>query len=249
MSITAPGRAPKLAISEPRAPDRDERVRKGLLACGIVSTLVYVGFNELGATQWDGYDRLSQAISELSSIGAPSRSVVIPWLAIVYTPLVIAFGVGVWRSAHGDRALQVIGALLIVYGISGPLWLPFPMTLRSEIEAGATMPLTDVMHIVLSAVSAVTWLGAMGAGVFALGKRFRIFSAVAVAAFLALSTATFLYAPLVAAEEPTPYLGLVERGMFAVFFVWTVVLAMALWHERTAPADARRPRPPTNPRR
>jgi hypothetical protein len=236
MSITAPGRAPKLTLPEPRAPDRAERVRKGLLVCGIVSTLVYVGFNELAATQWVGYDRLSQAISELSSIGAPSRSVLIPWLALVYTPLVIAFGVGVWRSADGDRALQVIGVLLVAYGISVPLWLPFPMTLRSEIEAGATMPLTDIMHIVLAAVSAVTWLGALGAGAFALGKRFRRFSMVALVVFLASASVTFLYAPQIAAQEPTPYLGLAERGMFAVFFGWMVVLAMALWRERPAPS-------------
>jgi hypothetical protein len=236
MSLTAPERARKLAPIGALAPDREDRVRRGLLAAGILSTLVYVGFNELAATQWDGYDRLSQAISELSSIGAPSRSVLVPWLAIVYTPLVIAFGVGVWRSADGDRAVRLIGALLIAYGISGPLWLPFPMTLRSEIEAGATMPLTDVMHIVLSAVSAVTWLGALGAGVFALGKRFRTFSAVAVVAFLALSAATFAYGARIAAEEPTPYLGLVERGMFAVFFAWSVVLALALWRGRAAPS-------------
>jgi hypothetical protein len=236
MSITAPERAPKLTLPEPRAPGRAERVRKGLLACGIVSTLVYVGFNELAATQWVGYDRLSQAISELSSIGAPSRSVLIPWLALVYTPLVIAFGVGVWRSADGDRALQVIGVLFIVYGISGPLWLPFPMTLRSEIEAGATMPLNDVMHLILAAVSAVTWLGALGAGAFALGKRFRRFSMGALVVFLASASVTFLYAPQIAAQEPTPYLGLAERGMFAVFFGWMVVLAMALWRERTSPS-------------
>jgi hypothetical protein len=249
MSIAAPGRARELTTHEPLTADRrDDRVRKALLSCGIVSTLVYVAFNELAATRWDGYSRMSQAISELSSIGAPSRPVLIPWLAIVYTPLVIAFGVGVWRSAHGDRALQVIGALMIAYGISGPLWLPFPMTLRSEIVAGATMPLADVMHIVLAGISAVTWLGAMGAGAFTSRRRFRIFSAVAVTAFLALTSATFLDAARVAAQEPTPYLGLVERGMFAVFFAWTVVLAIALWREQTDRADARWSAGPTGAR-
>jgi hypothetical protein len=76
----------------------------------------------------------------------------------------------------------------------------------------------------------------VGAGAFALGTWFRRFSMGALVVFLASASVTFLYAPQIAAQEPTPYLGLAERGMFAVFFGWMVVLAMALWRERISPS-------------
>ena len=48
-------------------------VRKVLLNCGILSSLLYVAMNVLGAMQWEGYNTASQTVSELSAIGAPSR--------------------------------------------------------------------------------------------------------------------------------------------------------------------------------
>jgi len=65
-------------------------VRKVLIICGIVSSLLYVAMNIVGAMQFEGYDSASQAVSELFAIGAPSRPL---WvlLGIVYQILVIAF--------------------------------------------------------------------------------------------------------------------------------------------------------------
>jgi hypothetical protein len=53
---------------------------------------------------YDGYSYRDQTVSELSAIGAPTRSF---WFAFgsVWSGLVIAFGVGVWQSA-GPSALS-----------------------------------------------------------------------------------------------------------------------------------------------
>lgn len=82
-----------------------------LLACGPLSALVYVGWHELAAMQWEGYSRISNAISELHLTGSPVKWMLDPWQGLVYNAAVIAFGIGVWRSAQGNRALRVIGAL------------------------------------------------------------------------------------------------------------------------------------------
>ena len=48
-------------------------LQKILLMCGIVSSLLYVAMNIFVAMQWDAYSSVSQTVSELSAIGAPTR--------------------------------------------------------------------------------------------------------------------------------------------------------------------------------
>ena len=70
-------------------------MRKALLVCGIVASLLYLAMNVLIPMQWEGYNSASQVISELSAIDAPTRSLWVP-LGIAYTVLMLAFGGGVW---------------------------------------------------------------------------------------------------------------------------------------------------------
>src|SRR3954470_1749643 len=105
--------------------------RRALLVCGVLSSLVYVGIDQLAAVRHPGYhDFASQTISELGARGAPTRQLVNP-MFILYDLLTIAFGVGVWLAARGNRPLRVVAAALTavgVVGLPGP-WL-FPMNLR-----------------------------------------------------------------------------------------------------------------------
>lgn len=77
--------------------------RKILLVCGVLSSLVYVAMTILVAMRWKDYSAASQTVSELSAIGAPTRSVWIVFAAF-YTVLVTAFGCGVLTTAAGSRA-------------------------------------------------------------------------------------------------------------------------------------------------
>src|SRR6266513_2590693 len=107
-------------------------LRKTLLVCGILSSLLYVAMNVFVAMQWEGYSSASQTVSELSAIGAPTRSLwVLP--AAFYTVLVTAFGWGVWKSAGRNRALRVVGAFIVVYGALGLVWPLAPMHLRETL--------------------------------------------------------------------------------------------------------------------
>jgi len=60
--------------------------RKALLSCGILSSLVYVAANVAGARRWREYSSVSQTVSELSAIGAPSRPVMVPLLPVGRCP-------------------------------------------------------------------------------------------------------------------------------------------------------------------
>lgn len=87
---------------------------------------------------------------------------------------------------------------LSAHGATFPLWLLAPMTSREEMRVGA-MPANDVRQIVLT-VMAIVAFGAL----------------------------TGIEAPKVPLGEPTPWMGLFERVLFAAWLLWLSVLAIAL---------------------
>ena len=92
-------------------------------------------------------------------------------MGMVYQVLVIAFGWGVWASAGRNRALRVVGGLLLAYGVVGLAAPFFPMHMR-----GAGVTLTDTMHKILTMVTVLLMLTAIGFGAAAFRKWFRFYS-------------------------------------------------------------------------
>lgn len=197
-------------------------IRKALLACGILSSLLYVAMNVFVAMQWDEYSSTSQTVSELSAIGAPTRRLWVS-LGIVYTSLVAAFGWGVRLSAGRNRPLRLVAGLLIAYGVIGLFWPLAPMHLR-----GAAVTLTDTMHIVFTMVTLLLMLLAMGCGAAAFGPRFRLYSVATIVALMACGAMMGPDVPKIAANLPTPWIGVWERVNIGVFLLWVVALAVAL---------------------
>ncbi len=208
--------------------------RRVLLIGGIVSSLLYVAMTVFIATLWDGYSSASQTISELSAIGAPTRSWWVP-LGAFYTLLVTGFGWGVWLSAGPSRVLRIVGGLIIAYGSLGLIWPFAPMHLREALAAcGGTS--SDTLHLVLAAVTVSLMLVAIGLGAAAFGTGFRFYSIVSVIVLVACGALTFIEAPGIAANLPTPWIGVWERINLGVFLLWVVVLAATLLR-RTAAAS------------
>src|ERR1700744_6140387 len=98
-------------------------VRNILLLCGVLSSLAYIGADIAAAMIWHSYSYINQSISELFAIGSPVK-----WIfgLVPYSPLVIAFGIGVWWSAGRRRALRTSGILLAGYGILSQAGSNFP---------------------------------------------------------------------------------------------------------------------------
>src|ERR1041385_5063192 len=81
-----------------------------LLLCGALSSLLYIAMNVVVPMQWPGYSLLSGVISELSAIGAPTRTLWVT-LGAGYDLLMIAFAWGIWRSARESRPVRFVAGL------------------------------------------------------------------------------------------------------------------------------------------
>jgi hypothetical protein len=198
-----------------------------LLACGVVSTLFYFAMDIVAAVSYGGYSYTDQTISELSAIGAPTRSLWVP-LGFVYGALVIAFGLGVWVSAGNTRALRVVAGLVVAAGfVSLVAWPLAPMHQREILAAGAST-FSDTMHLVLAAVNTLLFVLMITVGATALGKWFRLYSIGTIVVVLIFGGLTALGAPGVEANELTPWLGVKER--IAVFgsMLWMALLSICL---------------------
>ena len=204
-------------------------VRKILLGCGIVSSVLYVATVVLAPRRWEGYSSSSQTVSELFAINAPTKPLVVP-LFLTYSVLVIAFGMGVWASAGRKLALRVAAVGLIGKEVLGfVVTLFFPIHLR-----GVKATLTDNMHGILTGVGVLFMLLAIGFGAAAFGKWFRIYS---IATFLLLvvgGVLTGLDQPNLEPNLPTPWMGVWERFNIYAYMLWVVVLAIALLRAQKA---------------
>ena len=211
---------------------------KTLLACGVLSSLLYVAADLLAAVRFPGYHSfISQAVSELTAVGAPTKGLVEP-LFIAYDLLIIAFGIGVWMSAGGRRAVRIVGGLLTGIGVVGLVAMPFtPMHLR-----GTGNLSTDAPHIVVTGVTVLFILAAVGFGASLFGRRFRLYSIATLLTLLVFGAWTGIEAGRLAAGRPTPWLGAGERIHIGAYLLWVVVLAFAIRRSTVPPTPSGRER-------
>jgi hypothetical protein len=103
-----------------------------------------IGADVLAAMLYPGYSFTGQAISELSAIGAPTRSL-LAVTGTIFLVLEFAFAVGIWLAAGHRRSLRITAGLLFALWAIGVLAIFFPMQQRADLATSGPM-LTDVMH-------------------------------------------------------------------------------------------------------
>ncbi len=188
---------------------------------------MYVGADVLAALQYPDYHSYtSQAISELTAVGAPTKDLVEP-LFMAYAILAIAFGVGVWTSAPRQRGLHLLGGLLVGIGAVSLLAPLAPMHLR-----GTGNISSDAPHIVLTTVTVLFILAAIGFWAFLFGRRFRRYSLATLLTLLVFGAWTGFESTRLAAQQPTPWLGVAERTHIGAYLLWVLVLAVTLLRSR-----------------
>jgi hypothetical protein len=149
---------------------------KLLVAAGALMFPLYIVMDVCASLAYAGYSYRDQTISELSAIGAPTRTF---WLSmsVLYQVLAFAFAfaVGVLTLAGGRRTVRVVGWLLMGSALTGLLWWISPMHRREVLAAGGGT-WQDTMHLVTAALTTVLYFAMIGVGAFAFGRRFRWYS-------------------------------------------------------------------------
>jgi hypothetical protein len=211
------GRAPGVLLRDAPVAERHAAVRKALLACGAASSLLYVVATDgVGAARWPGYSRTTQMVSDLFAVGSPARPLLVVLVVGGYSLLLVAFGTGVWASAHGNRSLRRTGAALAAYGAGNVVAGFFPLTLGDP----ASVP----MHVVATNLDLVLMLAALGFGAAAFPGPLRTYSLATIATTVILGLVAFASAP-----GPSLWLGVGERISIGAFLLWVAVLAVAVW--------------------
>jgi Protein of unknown function (DUF998) len=214
-------------------PSTQQKLIKILLVCGILLFPLYIGVDTISALLYEGYNYTNQAISELSAIGAPTR-----WLWVIFgfifQPLTTLLGIGVRLSAGDRRNLRIAGTAMIIGGMIGFAWLLFPMNMRSAEKSA-----TDIMHLVMGGISSLLFLAYIILGSGAKGKWFRLYSILTILIMLCFGVLFSVQAPRVAANLPTPWMGIEERISIFSPILWLSVLAAALFGEQKSAKKGR----------
>ena len=169
---------------------RKNNLKKVLLICGILASIIYVTTDILAGTLYAGYSFTSQAVSELFAIGAPTSGLIVP-LFTVSSLLLLAFAFGFWKSSAvantGRSRAPRIMALMIIGNavISLILWNFFPMHMR-----GAEMTFTDTMHVILAINPFVPLMVILG--IVAFRNWFRFYSIGTILMIVVLSVLGFM---------------------------------------------------------
>ena len=210
------------------------KIRRVLLVCGIAAALVQIGPDIIGGMLlYPGYSFVSQAISELSAIGAPTRPLLVPF-APIYSAFQVAFGLGIWlhkdhyeNNNNGRRQrpwLRALGVTQIIIGIVAISWMPFPMHMRGEETS-----FTDTMHNAFAAVQVMFILTSLGLGTIAYAKKpFGYYSLGTLVTLVALGSLSFLIAGQVVPQELGNYFGIWERITVYGYMAWVMMLAILL---------------------
>lgn len=224
--------APHAARRDFREQRASFKVRQALLACGILYAVLYPVANDvIAARLYVDYSRMSQAVSELSAVGAPPRQFLMA-VGPIFSLLQIGFGVGMWQSAHGKRPVRIAGALVVGHGAMSLLWIFAPMSQREVIAAGGATS-ADTMHLILAAgtglfVAAYVAILAIGFGWF-----FRVYSVLTLAAALVFGRLS-AQVDQIEAGDPTPYMGLLERIGIGAWLLWMAVASVLLLQRNRA---------------
>jgi hypothetical protein len=205
-------------------------LRKVLLGCGVVSSILYVATDIMGARRYEGYHYADQWFSELTAEGAPTRTFMVVTNSIPYTVLMAGFGLGLWRALAERRAARIVATLLLNYAAFGAAGgIAFPMETR-----GNDQTIRNVMHIPATALMSLSLVVAMGFASTLLGHRFRYYTYATIATVLVCGMVTSLQAGKIADNEATPWAGIEQRVNIYSTMLWLAVLAIATWRSHVS---------------
>lgn len=190
------------------------RILQTAQSAGILAVVFYALHVVAGRLMYPDYKWLSQAVSDLSAIGAPSRTIAALFSVLYAACAIIGSGAIALNLAKTRGILLSIGLWLFfaMHIISGIGYSLFPLS-----EAGYAGSFSDIMHLYV--VTLLVVLLSITSMIFFIigGLRKKQEPVLALAA--ALTLAAMCFGAIASGALPKAYFGLWER-----FSVYSVVL-------------------------
>ncbi|MEA4893295.1 MAG: DUF998 domain-containing protein [Peptococcaceae bacterium] len=200
------------------------RLQEVLFSLGIISSILYLITDIAASLMWREYSPVSQTVSELIAIDAPTR-VYVAVSFILYALLIYAYGAGILLSSGGKRALKIAACLIIakeLLGLAATLF--FPIHLR-----GIPADFSDTLHGILTAAGVfLCMFPAMIAGAVSFKGKSRAYSVITMILFVVFGLLAGLEQPKYALNLPTPLMGVWERINIYGYMLWIVIFSALL---------------------
>lgn len=194
-----------------------------LLASGVLAAVAYVGADIIAAVGWQPYSFRSQTVSELMGLGSPWRPFLMAMFSL-HNFLVFIFSIAVRHAGGPARRMKVTAALLAVYAVVGEIGLVMaPMHQRGEVASA-----TDTAHIIVTVVLGISILLFIAYGGGTRGKVLFRYSVGSMAVMILFGAWAGRLGPRLAANEPTPWMGIIERINIYSCMAWLAVYALVL---------------------
>jgi len=197
-----------------------ERPLQVLGLLGVLGTVFYMLHISVGTALYDGYDSLSQAISDLTAVGAPSKNTALIF-TLLYGISMTAFAI-IFFVFFRKRINKIfaIGALLfIAMNIVTWGYMLFPLS-----KAGGGETFSDTMHLIVT--FAVVGLTIMSLILFTIGlfkyKQHIWLAIVTICALVLMAAGAMLINAL-----PEGYLGLGER--INIYSLMAYCCVISIW--------------------
>ena len=153
------------------------------------------------------------------------------------TFLLLAFAAGVGMSAgQKRRAARVAAAGLVGYQVFGFMAGTITPMATRELTAAGEATRRNAFHGPLTLVSSLFFIAGMVFAARLLGKRFRYYTYASIVVILVFGIWTSFQIPQMAANEPTPWMGLKERINIYAIMLWVAVLALGLLRAQRVPS-------------
>ncbi len=203
---------------------------------------LYIVMDVVAALVYDGYSYRDQTISELSAVGAPTRAF---WLvaSVFWQILAFLYAFGVLGIAGHRPKVRIVGWLLLLAALGGPVWWLAPMHQREVLAAGGGT-WQDTLHLALGGVSSLLFFAMIATGAFAFGRTFRWYSFATIALMLIFGVLMNREVPDVADNASTLWLGIWERIAIEGAMLWQAAFAAVLSWSSCEPGPAERQPPP-----
>lgn len=203
---------------------------------GAVGILLYFAHVFIGGALWQGYNPITQTISELTGTGAPNASF-LRVLTTAYGIFVVFYSFFMYFTFKNWQLNKIarIGAILLIimeltsligYGL-------FPLDMNKSMAR-----FQNLMHIVVTVVVVVTTLGSVYCIAIGLKKSpgHKMFGAFILICAVIITVAG-LMTPVTMANN-FPMAGLVERINIFTLQIWLFVSSIYLFSKKAAPVAA-----------